>query len=152
MNIWEKARTVKLDVAENIEPNFSIGFDKSVSKATEKELRTFIEWVENNYRIPITLWVDFEYKHYLISREGERVGYLFYWADFKDYPVFNDFNDIPIIRLPVRTERSSINEILYSFTEAISYYFAWICNEIDDDYTVKEEDINEILEAYTKTK
>ena len=79
--------------------------------------------VESNYRIPVTLWVDFEYNHYLISRSGKRVGYLFYWADFSTYPMFDNAEDIPQIRLPVRTEHSTIEEILASFIEAITDYY-----------------------------
>ena len=103
--------------------------------------------MESNYRIPITLWVDFEYKHYLIRKDGKRVGYLFYWADFSSHPVFENKNDIPQIRLPVRTEYSSIKEILTSFIEAITDYYAWICNEIEI-YEQNENDVEEILQAY----
>ncbi|MBQ7325039.1 MAG: hypothetical protein IJW98_04795, partial [Clostridia bacterium] len=102
-----------------------------------------------NYRIPITLWVDFEYKHYLIRRDGKRVGYLFYWADFSSYPVFDNQNDIPQIKLPVRTEHSSIEEILTSFIEAITDYYAWICNEIEK-HEPDEKDVEEILQAYMR--
>ena len=104
--------------------------------------------MENNYRIPITLWVDFEYNHYLISRSGKRVGYLFYWADFSSYPTFSRCEDIPEIRLPVRTEHSTIEEILTSFIEAITDYYAWLCNEIYEGYTPNEDEVEEILQAY----
>ena len=147
-SIWSKAQNVKLQVSEDILPEFDIGFDKRIPKDIEEELRTFVKWIENNYRIPITLWVDFEYNHYLISRDGRRVGYLFYWADFSTYPAFNKIDDIPQIRLPVRTEHSTIEEILSSFIEAITDYYAWICNEISEDYKINENDVEEILQAY----
>ena len=115
-----RAQTVELKVSENILPEFNIGFDKRIPTDVEQELRSFVTWVENNYRIPITLWVDFEYNHYLISRSGKRVGYLFYWADFSSYPTFSNCEDIPEIRLPVRTEHSTMEEILTSFIEAIT--------------------------------
>lgn len=147
-SVWLKAQYVELQVSENILPGFDIAFDKRISKDVEKELRNFVKWIESNYRIPITLWVDFEYNHYLISRDGRRVGYLFYWADFSSYPVFDNHEDIPQIRLPVRTEHSTIEEILTSFIEAITDYYAWICNEIYDDYVTNENDVEEILQAY----
>ena len=146
--VWKKAQTVELKVSENILPEFSIGFDKRIPIEVEQELRSFVTWVENSYRIPITLWVDFEYNHYLISRSGKRVGYLFYWADFSAYPMFDNAEDIPQIRLPVRTEHSTIEEILASFIEAITDYYAWLCNEIYEDYKPNEEDVEEILQAY----
>ena len=149
-SVWKKAQTIELQVSENILPEFNIGFDKRITKEVEKELRSFVNWFESNYRIPITLWVDFEYNHYLIRRDGKRVGYIFYWADFSTYPIFNNKEDIPQIRIPVRTEHSSIEEILTSFIEAINDYYAWICNEICEEYKSDKNDIEEILQAYLK--
>ena len=147
-SVWLKAQTLKLQVSENILPEFDIGFDKRIPKDVEEELRSFVKWVENNYHIPITLWVDFEYNHYLISKDGRRVGYLFYWADFSTYPTFNNNDNIPQIRLPVRTEHSKIEEILSSFIEAITDYYAWLCNDISEGYNINENDVKEILQAY----
>lgn len=149
-SVWKKAQTVELQVSENILPEFNIGFDKRIPKDVEKELRSFVNWFESNYRIPITLWVDFEYNHYLIRRDGKRVGYIFYWADFSTYPIFNNKEDIPQIRIPVRTEHSSIEEILTSFIEAINDYYAWICNEICEEYKSDKNDVEEILQVYLK--
>ena len=151
-SVWLKAQTLELQVSENILPEFDIAFDKRIPKYVEEKLRDFVKWVESNYRIPITLWVDFEYKHYLISRDGKRVGYLFYWADFTTYPVFNNKDDIPQIRLPVRTERSTIEEILTSFIEALTDYYAWLCNELSEGYIINENDVEEILQAYLQYK
>lgn len=150
MNIWEKAQSIQLQVSETVEPGFNIGFDKRIAPEIEKEMRSFVSWVESRYNIPITIWVDFEYKHYLVSSTGKRVGYLFYWADFSDYPVFNNPDDIPVIRLPVRTEHSSIEEILTSFIEAVSLYYAWICNELREGYSADENDVEEILHEYLR--
>lgn len=147
-SVWIKAQSLELSVSENILPEFNIGFDKRIPKEIEQELRSFVTWIEQNYRIPITLWVDFEYNHYLISRNGKRVGYLFYWADFSTYPAFYNIDDIPQIRLPVRTEHSTVEEILASFIEAITNYYAWLCNEIYEGYTPNENDVEEILQTY----
>ena len=147
-SVWLKAQTLNLQVSENILPEFDIGFDKRIPKDVEEELRSFVKWVENNYHFPITLWVDFEYNHYLISSDGRRVGYLFYWVDFPTYPIFDNKDDIPQIRLPVRTEHSTIEEILTSFIEAITDYYAWLCNEISEGYNINENDVEEILQAY----
>ncbi len=151
-SVWRKAQTVELKVSESILPEFDIGFDKRISKEVEQELRSFVTWIEQNYRIPITLWVDFEYNHYLISRSGKRVGYLFYWADFSTYPVFSNSEDIPQIRLPVRTEHITIEEILTSFIEAITDYYAWLCNEIYEGYIPNETEVEDILQAYLHSR
>ena len=152
MNVWEKAQSVQLQVSEEIEPGFNIAFDRKIPPETENEMRSFVSWVESKYHVPITLWVDFEYKHYLVSREGSRAGYLFYWTDFSDYPVFDDPDAIPEIRLPVRTEKSTMEEILTSFIEAISDYYAWICNEVHEGYTSNENDVEEILHEYLSSR
>ena len=94
-SVWEKVRNIKLQVSGNILPEFNIGFDKRIPKDVEQEMRSFVNWVESNFPISITLWVDFEYNHYLIRRDGKRVGYLFYWADFSNYPMFDNKDDIP---------------------------------------------------------
>ena len=151
-SVWSKAQTLQLQVSGEIAPGFDIGFDKRIPKDVQEELRAFVEWMESNYSFPITLWVDFEYNHYLISRDGRRMGYLFYWADFEEYPVFDNKEDIPQIRLPVRTEHSAIEEILTSFIEAISNYYAWLCNESMEDYQFDEDEVEEILQAYLKSR
>ncbi len=149
---WQKAQSAKLQIGKNILPEFNIGFDKRIPKETEEELRSFVHWMERNFSIPITLWVDFEYKHYLIDRGGKRVGYLFHWADFSDYPTFDNPEDIPQIRLPVRTEHSTLEEILTSFIQAISCYYAWICNQMDEGYESNQNDTEEILRLYLSSK
>lgn len=149
---WNKAKEINIQTAPVIEAGFDIGFDNAIPDETKNELRRFVKWAEENFNFPITLWVDFEYKHYLIDREGKRVGFLFYWADFSSYPRFDNKDDIPMIRLPVRTEHSTMEEILTSFIKAISYYFAWIGNTISDSYKPNADDVEEVLQAYLKKK
>lgn len=151
-NLWYRAKQVQIQTSSEITGNFDIGFDKQIPQETQKELRQFVTWVEENFHFPITLWVDFEYRHYLISRTGKRCGFLFYWSDFSTYPVFDNPDDIPIIHLPVRMERYTIDEILGSFIEAITLYFAWILNEISDGYEPHYDDVEDILQAYLATR
>ena len=151
-NIWCKSKQVTIQKSKDITGNFDIGFDNEIPEITKNELKKFVSWVEKNFNIPITLWVDFEYKHYLKDRQGKTVGYLFYWSDFNNYPIFENIYYIPEIRLPVRTEYSTIEEILTSFIEAITCYFAWICNEISENYVPDEKVVEEILQEYLKTR
>ncbi len=151
-NLWFRTKDIHLQTSENVGSGFDIGFDKRIPIETQNELCKFVKWVEQNFNIPISVWVDFEYKHYLVKRDGNRVGYLFYWADFISYPMFTNKEDVPVIRLPVRTEHSTMVEILRSFIEAISDYFAWVCNEISDSYEVDEEYIDEILHLYLNSE
>ena len=150
-NLWLLAKEAKLNVSSEIMPGFDIGFDERIPSETCDKLRAFVKWVEENFNIPITLWVDFEFKNYLISREKKRVGYLFYWADFLTYPIFENKKDIPAIRLPVKEGMYDFEEILTSFIEAITEYFAWVTNALTDDFVPNENDVNEIFDEYMKT-
>ena len=147
-NIWYKSKGISIQTVDDIKCGFDIGFDDEVPEETRNELRKFVSWVECNFNMPITLWVDFEYKHYLKDRDGKKVGYLFYWSDFNTYPIFENQNDIPEIRLPVSTENSTIDEILASFIEAVTCYFAWLCNDINEGYIPAENVVEEILQEY----
>lgn len=76
------------------------------------------------------------------------MGFLFYWADFTTFPVFEREEDIPVIRLPVRTDRWTMEEILTSFAEAITDYFVWLANEMVDGYEADNETVEAVMAAY----
>ena len=145
MNFWNKAENIEFQTGPEITGGFSVGFDSKIPENTRDVLMDFIYWAEDHYAFPITLWVDFRYRHYLVKEEG-RVGYKFYWAEFKNYPVFHNPDDIPVIELPVRTEKRSMEAVLVSFIEAISRYYAWLMNMPID--AVAMDAVNEILQAY----
>ena len=147
-NVWYLAKDIHLNVSPDIPKDFCFGFDDRISGDIRSELVDFVIWVEANFNIPICLWVDFEYKHYLMTRSKKRAGFLFYWSDFADYPNFNNISDIPRIKLPVRTEYWTTEEILVSFIEAITCYFAWITNTHTENYSPDDETVEEILQEY----
>lgn len=150
MNIWEEARKLDIQTSEDIVGGFSIGFDKKIPEEVKDALIRFVYWVEDNYYMPVTLWVDFKYNHYLVNKEKQRVGYKFYWVDFDTFPVFDNWDNLPVIELPVRTEYYTLEEILASFIEAITLYFAWLTNTITEDYEPDPEMVEEILQTYLK--
>ena len=147
-HLWNRAKAARIRTSPDIVGNFDIGFDSNIPEDTKDALMHFVYWVEDNFYLPVTLWVDFKYNHYLIDADGKRVGYKFYWVDFN--PVFEDPDDIPVIELPVRTEHWTMEEILASFIEAISQYFMWLTNipvtEPDQD------EIEEVLQEYTQRR
>ena len=147
-HLWNRAKKIQIQTASEIVGNFDIGFDSKIPEGTKDALMRFVYWVEDNFYLPVTLWVDFKYNHYLLDRNGNRVGYRFYWADFESYPVFTNPDDIPVVELPVRTERWTIEEILTSFIEAISQYYAWLANAITDDTQPDAYEVEEVLQAY----
>ena len=146
--LWHKASQIKVLTAPHIVAGFDIGFDSKIPEETKDALMHFVYWVEDHFNLPVTLWVDFKYNHYLTGKNGQRVGYRFYWADFAAYPVFDNPDDIPVIELAVRTGHSTIEEILKSFVEAISLYYAWLTNSITHDSTPDKREVEDILEAY----
>lgn len=147
-HLWNQAKNVKIQTGPEIVGNFDIGFDSKIPEETKDALMDFVYWVEDNYSLPVTLWVDFKYKHYLIDQTGKRVGYKFYWVDFS--PVFQNPDDIPVIELPVRTEHWSVEEILTSFIEAISSYFMWLTNAPITE--PDQEETEAVLQAYLEYK
>lgn len=147
-HLRNRAKVVQIQTSSEIVGNFDIGFDDRIPEETKDALMRFAYWVEEHFYLPVTLLVDFKYNHYLIDRAGKRVGYRFYWADFVSYPAFDNPDDIPVIELPVRTERWSIEEILISFIEGISQYYAWLTNTITDDTEPDEKEVEEVLQAY----
>ena len=147
-HIWDRSHDLQIQTGPDIVGGFSIGFDDQISDETKDLLMHYVHWVEDHYHMPVTLWVDFEYKHYLRKRDGRQAGYLFYWADFNTFPVFTHEPDIPVIRLPVRREKWTMNEILYSFTEAITDYFVWLANEMVEGYEPDEATVEAIMDTY----
>ena len=146
-----RAKSAHIETSCDMEGNFNVGYDPKIPEDIRKELDKFVSWVEKNFYLPVTLWVDYEYRHYLVRRDGKRVGFLFYWSEFTHYPVFDNIKDIPQIRLPVRTEHWTTSEILTSYIEAITLYFAWILNIIGDNYETDENEVSEVLEEYLRS-
>ena len=149
-HLWNRAKSLKIETSADIVGGFDVGFDKKIPEETKDALMRFVYWVEDHFSMLVTLWVDFKYNHYLITRDGRRVGYRFYWADFKTFPRFDNEADIPVIELPVRTEHWTMEEILLSFICAISEYYAWLTNNISDRHIPDEAEAEEVLEAYLR--
>lgn len=151
-HLWNRANHIHIDTSPDITGGFDIGFDNMIPETTKDALMQFVYWVEDHFRLPVTLWVDFKYNHYLIDRNGNRVGYRFYWAEFDPYPVFNNPYNLPVIELPVRTEHWTMDEILMSFIEAITLYYAWLTGSITDDTEPNENEAEEVLQAYLRCR
>ena len=150
-NWWELAKQITIRTGPEIVGGFNVGFDDRIPEETRDALMKFVYWVEDHYHVPVTLWVDFKYNHYLITRDKRRVGYRFYWADFDAYPVFEKEEDIPVIELPVRTEHWTMEEILGAFVEGITEYYIWLANAQAAGAVPEEKLTEEILRQYLNT-
>ena len=134
--LWMNAKDLPIRTGGEITGGFDVGFDNNIPETTKDELMRFVYWVEDNFAMPITLWVDFKNRKYLINQAGKRSGYRFWWAAFKDYPNFNDPDDIPVIELAVNRP---VAQILPDFVEAISLYYAWLSRkELTPDKALTE--------------
>ena len=148
--IWNQIKDINIVLSSNLKNEFTCKFDSKVPEEMKAKLLQFVGWVEKTYGLKTPVYVQFEQKNYVLTEDRERVGYLFYWADFDNYPNFDDEEDIPVIVLPVKDEQWTYDEIIGSFVEALTDYYAW-CLNIIEDYELDEEEVEEIAESYLKT-
>lgn len=148
--IWNQIKDINIVLSSNLKNEFTCKFDSKVPEEMKAKLLQFVGWVEKTYGLKTPVYVQFEQKNYVLTEDRERVGYLFYWADFDNYPNFDDEEDIPVIVLPVKDEQWTYEEIIGSFVEALTDYYAW-CLNIIEDYELDEEEVEEIAENYLKT-
>ena len=75
-NLWEEARQVSVQTGADIVGGFDVGFHPDVPEETKDALMQFVYWVEDNYALPVTLWVDFQQKHYLMQNKKRKASFL----------------------------------------------------------------------------
>ena len=147
-NVWHNAKDIQIQTSQEIDGGFSLGFDDKLPEETKAALTDFAYWVEDHYPMPVTLWVDFKYNHYLLDENKQRVPYKFYYVNFETYPVFLKEEDIPVIELAAREERASREDLLKNFICAITHYFAWMENAHTKDFTPCPKQAEAILRQY----
>lgn len=150
-NLWEHAKSIHVETGCEIVGGFDAGFDSRIPEATQAELMRFAYWVEDHCALPVTLWIDFRYRHYLLSAEKKRVAYRFYWVDYESLASFDSFDDIPVIELAARCEKQTMDEILIAFAEAVTCYFAWLSGLDMHTFRPDKALAEEILAAYKNT-
>lgn len=109
-----------------------------------------MDFIESEYSLKTPLHIAFFNKDHLIDRTGKKVGYIFYWPDFKNYPNIYSENELSSIELPVSKNKWSVDEILTSFIEALSMYYAWFLNIMHDNYEVDNSLVDSILKEYRR--
>ena len=142
--LWESAKNLPIQVGPQITGGFDVGFDDKIPEETKDALMRFVYWVEDHFHLPVTLWVDFHDKHYFVH-DGKRVAYRFYWVDYPAITTFKNFDDIPVIELPVLCRH---DDLLRAFAQAITHYFAWLCGENMHTFKPDEKLNDEILQEY----
>ena len=107
-------------------------------------------FIEEEYSLKTPLNIEYINKDYLLDRTGKKVGYIFYWSDFKNYPNIYSEDELPNIELPVSNGKWSVDEILTSFIETLSMYYAWCLNIMHDNYEIDKSLVDVILKEYRK--
>ena len=151
-NLWEKAKSVSVRTGSEIVGGFDVGFDGKIAEETKDELMRFLYWVEDHYSLPITLWVDFKYKHYLIDDDKKRAYYRFYWVEYESLAAFDRFDDIPVIELAARCEHRALDVVLSTLIEGISHYFAWLSGMNMKAFRPDKMLTEEILSRYKNSR
>ena len=151
-NLWEKAKSVSVRTGSEIVGGFDVGFDGKIAEETKDALMRFLYWVEDHYSLPITLWVDFKYKHYLIDDDKKRAYYRFYWVEYESLAAFDRFDDIPVIELAARCEHRALDAVLSALIEGISHYFAWLCGMNMKAFRPDKMLTEEILSRYKNSR
>ena len=152
INLWENAELLSIETGNEIVGGFDVGFDRKITDDVKDVLMDFVYWVEDRYAMPVTLWVDFCYKHYLIGSDKKRTGYRFYWVDYESLSSFENYDDIPVIELAVRCEKQSMEDVLEAFVEAVTRYFAWLSGMDMHSFRPDRALTEEILQTYYNTK
>ena len=152
LRFWENAKLLSIQTGPEIVGGFDVGFDCKIPDNIKDALMDFAYWVEDSYAMPITLWVDFQYKHYLVGSDKKRTAYRFYWAAYKTLTSFENFDDIPVIELAVRCEKQTVDDLLSSFAEALTCYFAWLSGLDMNTFKPAKTQTEEILQLYYNTR
>ncbi len=149
MKIWNKTQDIKLDVKLDEKPGFYMWYEDEVDKDTKDALDEFVNWVFNNYNVTTPVYINCVNKDYVTyENDDNEQGYIFNWYTTKKVETIDNIDDCPDILLPVKIGEWEFEDILRSLVEAITLYFAWCLNELNDNFTVDEEEVQEIIDKY----
>lgn len=150
MNVWKEAKKVNINITFDCVCEFKFELDENINKIVKKELANFMDFIESTYPLKTPIIVSFYNRDKLIDRNGKKVGFIFYWSDFKNYPNIYTEDDLPIIELPVNNDKWSMDEIITSFIEALTMYWAWCLNIMSDEYITDNSLVDSILMEYRR--
>ena len=150
MNIWKEAKKVHLNITFECSYKFIVETNGDIDREVKQNILNFMDFIESEYSLKTPLNIELFDKDYLVDRTGKKVGYIFYWPDFKKYPNIYSEDEFPSIELPVSKNKWSVDEILTSFIEALSMYYAWCLNIMHDNYEVDNSLVDAILKEYRR--
>ena len=150
MNIWKEVKKVHLNITFECSYKFIVETNGDIDREVKQNILNFMDFIESEYSLKTPLNIEFFDKDYLVDRTGKKVGYIFYWPDFKKYPNIYSEDELPSIELPVSKNKWSVDEILTSLIEALSMYYAWCLNIMHDNYEVDDSLVDSILKEYRR--
>ena len=147
-NLWALVKNRDWPVVPGVRREIDFGFDREIGEEYRERFRDFIAWAEAHFVFPVTLWIDFRYRHYLVNREHRRMGYIIYFKPDVRPEMLTDEDDMPVADVPVRREHWLFDEILYSLIECITEYYLWLLNLQAESVNDHADDVLEILNLY----
>ena len=96
----EGRKKAHLNIAFECSYKFIVETNGDIDREVKRNLLNFMDFIESEYSLK-TLHIAFFNKDHLIDRTGKKVGYIFYWPDFKNYPNIYSGDELPNIELPV---------------------------------------------------
>ena len=147
-NLWALVKNRDWPVVPGVRREIDFGFDREIGEEYRERFRDFIAWAEAHFVFPVTLWIDFRYRHYLVNREHRRMGYIIYFKPDVRPEMLTDEDDMPVADVPVRREHWLFDEILYSLIECITEYYLWLLDRQAESVNDHADDVLEILSLY----
>lgn len=147
-NLWALVKNRDWPVVPGVRREIDFGFDREIGEEYRERFRDFIAWAEAHFVFPVTLWIDFRYRHYLVNREHRRMGYIIYFKPDVRPEELSDEDDMPVADIPVRREHWLFDEILYSLIECITEYYLWLLDRQAESVNDHADDVLEILSLY----
>ena len=147
-NLWALVKNRDWPVVPGVRREIDFGFDREIGEEYRERFRDFIAWAEAHFVFPVTLWIDFRYRHYLVNREHRRMGYIIYFKPDVRPEELSDEDDMPVADIPVRREHWLFDEILYSLIECITEYYLWLLDRQAESVNDHADDMLEILSLY----
>ena len=147
-NLWALVKNRDWPVVPGVRREIDFGFDREIGEEYRERFRDFIAWAEAHFVFPVTLWIDFRYRHYLVNREHRRMGYIIYFKPDVRPEMLTDEDDMPVADVPVRREHWLFDEILYSLIECITEYYLWLLDRQTESVNDHADDVLEILNLY----
>lgn len=148
MNILEEAKQKEIKLGKECEVGFDVYYDDDIPDNTRMELDNFLNFFEEKYPLKTKFFIDFLNEDYVLGEDDTEQGYLFNWINFEKYPEFNDDENAPVLKVPAKLGTWEMVDILWSLVQGLVNYYAWVCNKLDTDYYLSDDEIEEILNEF----